>query len=314
MEIRWSLADAAPLPPGAPPAMQQHPSYGAACAVWGRRVMRAEIRADGAVVGTALALARGIGSIGAALVSRGPVWANGAEDAAKSAALRALARDLPVRGLGALLLTPDHGDAPGAMHAAGLVQVQTPLHVAEIDLTGPAAERRAAQTVKWRNRLTRAEGEGLKVRRAALLPDPGHWLLRAEAAQQRARGYRGLPPAFGAAWASAAPGDAQVFSVDRKGAPIAAMLVLIHAPTASYHIGWSDEEGRRLNAHQLILWRMSDWLARRGIVRLDLGAVDTEDAPGLARFKIGAGAAIRALPGAWLGAPGTAFLARLQRG
>jgi hypothetical protein len=37
---------------------------------------------------------------------------------------------------------------------------------------------------------------------------------------------------------------------------------------------------------------------------LDLGTVDTENAPGLARFKIGSGAQIRSLGGTWLRIPG----------
>jgi hypothetical protein len=54
-------------------------------------------------------------------------------------------------------------------------------------------------------------------------------------------------------------------------------------------------------------------LARRGITRLDLGTLDTEAAPGLARFKLGSGAAARALGGTWLWWPPLARGARLVR-
>jgi len=333
MEIRWT-APSRRAAPDAPVAMQQHPNYGAACAAWGREARVALILDGGEEIGAVQVVLRRCGGLATlALASRGPVWSDGfapearggvtpearggvapearggvAPEArggvtpeAQAAALRALRRHLPGQGMGALLATPDHGTDRAVLRAAGLIEVQTPLHVAEIDLTAPAALRRAAQGGKWRNRLARAEAQGLKVRRAALPADPSHWLLRAEGAQQRARGYRGLPPGFAAAWASVAPRDAQVFSVERAGAPVAAMLMLIHGRAASYHIGWSDEEGRRLNAHSLILWRASEWLARRGVARLDLGTVNTKDAPGLARFKIGAGAQVRALPGTWLG-------------
>lgn len=310
MKIRWTAPSKAPLP-DAPVAMQQHPRYGAACIAWGRDARWAEISDGGAPVGGALALMRRVGGLGgAALVSRGPVWAPGA--AAQAEALIALRRGVPIRGLGALFVTPEDAAEAPALSAAGLVQVQTPVHVAELDLTAPEPARRAAQTVKWRNRLVAAEASGLKIRRTALKPDPSHWLLREEAAQQRARGYRGLPPAFAAAWASTAKDAAQLFVAHKGGDPLAAMLILMHAPAATYHIGWSGPEGRSLNAHNLILWRATGWLAARGIARLDLGSVNTEDAPGLARFKIGAGAAARPLGGAWLGAPGTGLLARLQ--
>ena len=40
-------------------------------------------------------------------------------------------------------------------------------------------------------------------------------------------------------------------------------------------------------------------LARRGVTRVDLGQVDTDTQPGLARFKLGAGADCRSLGGTW---------------
>jgi hypothetical protein len=48
----------------------------------------------------------------------------------------------------------------------------------------------------------------------------------------------------------------------------------------------------------------ADDLAARGHVRLDLGTVDTEAAPGLARFKLAVGATVHPLGGSWLGLPG----------
>ena len=81
---------------------------------------------------------------------------------------------------------------------------------------------------------------------------------------------------------------------------------------ASYHVGWSGPEGRAANAHPLLLWSAMQALAAEGINRLDLGDVNTEDAPGLARFKIGAGANVRPLGPTILLPPLT--LPRLGRG
>jgi lipid II:glycine glycyltransferase (peptidoglycan interpeptide bridge formation enzyme) len=73
------------------------------------------------------------------------------------------------------------------------------------------------------------------------------------------------------------------------------MLFLLHSPWASYHIGWSGAEGRRTNAHALLLWQAMLRLREEGFTTLDLGDVNTEDAPGLARFKIGTGALVAPL-------------------
>ena len=54
-----------------------------------------------------------------------------------------------------------------------------------------------------------------------------------------------------------------------------------------------------MSAHNLLMWRAALWLARQGHRRLDLGPIDTANAPGLARFKLGIGAHARRLGGTW---------------
>jgi lipid II:glycine glycyltransferase (peptidoglycan interpeptide bridge formation enzyme) len=79
------------------------------------------------------------------------------------------------------------------------------------------------------------------------------------------------------------------------GTPIAFMLILLHGDTATYHIGWTGPRGRAVGAHNLLLWDASCTLAARGYIRLDLGRTDPLRTPGIARFKLGAGAAPRDL-------------------
>jgi lipid II:glycine glycyltransferase (peptidoglycan interpeptide bridge formation enzyme) len=67
------------------------------------------------------------------------------------------------------------------------------------------------------------------------------------------------------------------------------MLFLVHGSTATYHLGWADDAGREHSAHNLLLWQACSLLAERGVQQLDLGGVNTQSNPGLARFKLGAG-------------------------
>ncbi len=152
--------------------------------------------------------------------------------------------------------------------------------------------RRMAQ--KWRNRLNAAERRSLPVRRVPPSGEALERLLAAEAAQRRARGYRALPPAFVERWlaAGAAP-SAQLWIAGSARAPAAGMLFLTWPGGAAYHLGWSGEEGRRTQAHHLILWHAMCDLARARCRTLDLGSLDTVNAPGLARFKLGSGAVPR---------------------
>ncbi|MWD26986.1 GNAT family N-acetyltransferase [Aquicoccus sp. SCR17] len=253
--------------------------------------------------GRALALTRRWPLLGAlTLVSRGPVWAG----TGSASWPRALRNALP----GALVLNAGTG-CDDRLCEAGFFPLLTPVSVAVIDLAPDRATRRARLHSKWRNRLARAEEAPLRVTRSTLPADPGHWLLRQEARQQKHRGYRGLPPAFSAAFAATNPRQAQLFTAsDRDGTPVAAMLFLRHGRMASYQIGWSGEAGRRHHAHRLLLWRAMDWLAEQGHSQLDLGALNAQDAPGLARFKLGTGATCRPLGGTWIAHPTLAPLAR----
>ncbi|MGR1582259.1 GNAT family N-acetyltransferase [Thalassobius sp. S69A] len=218
------------------------------------------------------------------------------------------------RGMGALHgLTVINAPDPQAdrhLHAQGCIPVVTPQTLAIMDLTAKDADRRAAQHGKWRNRLRRAEAAPLRITQGPF--DPAHhgWLLQHETAQRQARGYRALPHAFVTAYPRQ---DTLLIQALHQGQPVAAMLFLLHSSAASYHIGWASHAGRRLNAHPLLLWRAAQLLHRRGFAQLDLGTLDTQSAPGLARFKLGSGARPVVLGHSWLHLPLVSPLLRAIR-
>ena len=80
---------------------------------------------------------------------------------------------------------------------------------------------------------------------------------------------------------------------------VAAMLFLLHGRGATYHMGWSNEVGRKLNVHNLLLWRAMAQLQAQGVELLDLGGVNTHDLPGISRFKLGTGGQVLTLAGTY---------------
>lgn len=262
--------------------LQQHPDFGRALARLGAQVGYLDLPG-------AAPLLR-IRRCGVSFASRGPVWVDAAPET-KTAALRGA----PIR------LLNDDATGPDIVHRAGFRQVMTAAHVAELDLTGGPANRIAAATGKWRNIWRRALASPLIVETTRFDPARHDWLLRADLAQQKAKRYRALPHVLLAAWD---PNALVLFTGHKGKTPIAAMLFIAHSPVVTYHIGWSNAEGRRLAAHHRLLMQAADHFAARGFTRLDLGTVDTENAPGLARFKIGCGARIRPLGGTWVKIPG----------
>ena len=189
--------------------------------------------------------------------------------------------------------TPDLG-------RLGALPLMTPASIARLDLSGTSQDRRARLRQKWRNRLNAAEAAPLRVTRQNMPIENDHWLLRADTAQQKQRLYSSWPHSLTLAYAQENPGAAKLFQAFEGRDVVAAILVLTHGDSATYHISHSFVRGRQLGAHNLLMWSSMEWLAAKGISSFDLGVVNTEDASGLARFKLGTGANVQRLGGTWV--------------
>lgn len=194
-----------------------------------------------------------------------------------------------------VLLNPDQPDPDIAQ--IGAVPLISPATIAELHLTG---DLRSGLHQKWRNRLKHAEAQNLRATRQNMPVDPAHWLLSADAALQKARRYRNWPAALTCAFARANPSHAKLFTAFAGKTPVAGLLLLRHGSVATYHVAHTTARGRHHSAQNLLMWQAMTWAARKGVQRLDLGLISTEDAPGLARFKLGTGARMRQLGGTWL--------------
>lgn len=182
------------------------------------------------------------------------------------------------------------GDAGLAiMRACRMRQILTGYASARIDLTQDATALRAALHGKWRNGLNRAEAGALRVDPAA---DGAtlSWLLARYGALRRQRRFGGPGPEMLAhALSGAAPDNRVALRAFSGSEAVAGALFFRHGREASYLIGWAGDEGRRLNAGALLVWRAMLELQRRGVGSLDLGGIDTRRSPGIARFKFGTG-------------------------
>ena len=263
--------------------LQQHPDFAAALRLMGTDIDAIEIEGAAPV--------QTITRFGLRFVSRGPVWQSSFTDLEATA----------LRRSGLHLINSDGRDCE-ILRKAGFRSVMTPAHVAELSLAGTSEDRLSRLKGKWRNSLRRAWRAPQVIKREKFDPRRHRWLLEADLHQQMAKKFRALPHSFVQAYATA--GEAEVVVAYKNGEPIAAMVFLIHGTVATYHLGWTNVTGRKHSAHHAILMRAGDCLSKRRVERIDLGTVDTVNAPGLARFKIGTGAIIRPLGGTWLRIPG----------
>ena len=279
--------------------MQQSWRYGEITArAPGRAVLRVAARDQGRTIAIAQILIRCIAArMRVGLISRGPLFQPTLGPAERRKVVRGLRRVLAEHGPGVLITTPETGALPG------FLPVSAPVSLAVLDLRPEVAILRAGLRGKWRNRLVRAEAADLWVGTSRQID----WLLAREAENRHQFGYRGLPPDFLLGWSDALEAW-RIYVARFQGKIVAAALFLLHGTGASYQIGWSGPQGRRLNAQNLVMWRAIEGLCKTGTDRLDLGRADRDRAPGLARFKFGTGAAQQVLGTTGVALPSFGFL------
>lgn len=299
-EIWGHALGAAPFVP-----LQQAPAYGAALARRGRQIRRLLVEEDGATVLGVQATTRSVAGFPILTTAlRGPLPFSGALPSpdAMTAVVAALRRRWPH----ALIVSPEFVEVDAvrtALRAARLRCVMSPASVVRVALDGDAAVLRRRLDPKWRNRLVKAEASGLKVeiaRGGAAM----QYLLNAHARLMTAKRFKGLPGDFVAAiTAASARRDVFLCTAERKRSSVAAALFLRHGDSATYVIAASEAEGRAAHAGNLLLWRGMLALAEAGVRICDLGLIDTDRAPTLARFKLGTGGSVFTPCGTWTPSP-----------
>jgi hypothetical protein len=295
---QWDAAHAQACAP-----LQQDWAYGASMQLIGVGVLRARVEIKGQPVAMAQFILRRWGSVlGLALCSRGPVWLQALPSADKASVYAQLRKTIPLKGLRLVLMTPEEPRCD-TLGLSPWRRVMTGYATVMLDLRQSREALRAGLDAKWRNRLVAAEASALKVQRMGSNPGQYRWLLDQEEAQRQQRGFAGLPLPFFDTYIQSRKQPGQTLlslRADLGRERVAAMMFLLHGQAATYQVGWSNEQGRQLNAHNLLLWQAMDELAQRGIQQLDLGGVNTARSAGIARFKIGTGGEVRQLAGTYM--------------
>ena len=294
------------LPSDLTSPMQQHVHYARTCQIIGGQTQCFVAGSVSEPRAYAQILRRRLPVVGqVAQLARGPIWINPVSTHEAAMGLDSLVQDLRRSNRAVIVISEPVADRDFG-NDTKLLPLFTGATHAYLKLSGTPEDRLMRQHGKWRNRLRRAQDGALKVDQSGMPADTEHWLLAREVRQSKEMRYRALPPEFTIAWRHAnGPKSTRLFVARHKGEPVAAMLFLCHGKAATYHIGWADEIGRDLHAHNLLLWTASEWFAQRGFGWIDLGLIDTETRPSLARFKIGSGATAHPLGATYLSAFGT---------
>ena len=159
-----------------------------------------------------------------------------------------------------------------------------------LDLQKSEADLRAGLKSNWRNQLNQSLKKGLSLE----IDTQGthlNWLLALNEMDKLLKEFKGPSPAL--------VSNLKRFTKDRKdflllraiekGTPVGAVLIIIHEASATYLVGWNSQEGRKLRAHNYLIWNAIIELKKRNIKWLDLGGINPQEAAGVTAFKRGIG-------------------------
>jgi lipid II:glycine glycyltransferase (peptidoglycan interpeptide bridge formation enzyme) len=158
-----------------------------------------------------------------------------------------------------------------------------------LDLRQAPEMLRARLKSNWRNKLNKAERAALRVEWDK--PEEGlSWLLQHHQAHRTMKNFQAASPRFIRMLARYfhPRGDMLVGRAFHGREAVAGVLFFRHGRSATYQVGWSGEEGRNVNAHQLLLWQGMLQLQAAGVSDLDLGGIN-DQAEGVRTFKEGLG-------------------------
>ncbi|MDH3239276.1 MAG: GNAT family N-acetyltransferase [Alphaproteobacteria bacterium] len=229
-------------------------------------------------------------------IVRGPVWLEDLSADQRTDVLGAVKQAAAPRVTDLLFWLPDLPDGAASealMKGLGLRRMVTGYATVWLDIRPAEDLLRAGLNGNWRNALVAAEKAGVRIRPANAERTFEVAVTAYDAFRKRHR-YIGPPgdvirEIHRLSGGSKKESAARVWIALTGNVAIAGIAMIRHGASATYAAAWTGDEGRRLNAHNLLLWRAVGDLRKSGTQWLDLGGIDTQTSPGIARFKLGLG-------------------------
>lgn len=159
---------------------------------------------------------------------------------------------------------------------------------------------------KWRNCLRKGERLGVEAARHDGTGPEQDLLISVYAALQRSKGFEGIPEDLLRSLA-AQQGNlwqfdlfvARAENAPASDEPIGMLVTVRHGDTATYLIGSTNDQGRKMQANSVLLWKAILHAKRSGCTWFDIGGLSDATPKGVAEFKKGVNAVSYALVGEW---------------
>jgi lipid II:glycine glycyltransferase (peptidoglycan interpeptide bridge formation enzyme) len=185
-----------------------------------------------------------------------------------------------------------------------------------LDLSPAIEELRRNLDRKWRNQLTRAEKNNLRVVAGNGAAGFRRFCELYKQMRKRKRFHTKVNIVEFERMQESLP-DSQRMRVlicedASSGVPVAGLVASCLGDTAIYMLGATGDHGLKSKGAYLLQWSLIKWLKENGVRRYDLGGIDPKFNPGLYHFKRGLSSAEMVQMGAFI-APGNGpYLAALK--
>ena len=168
-----------------------------------------------------------------------------------------------------------------------------------LDLTPPLEELRRNLDKKWRNQLTRAEKNGLKIVVGSGI-DEYRTFCRMYMQMRNRKTFETTVDAeeFGLIQEDLPETHRmQILICEQEGVPVSGIVASAIGDSAIYLLGATSDDGLNAKGSYLLQWTLIRWLKENGVKWYDLGGIDPERNPGVYHFKRGlSGADVSQLP------------------
>jgi lipid II:glycine glycyltransferase (peptidoglycan interpeptide bridge formation enzyme) len=158
-----------------------------------------------------------------------------------------------------------------------------------LDLKPSLDELRKSLDPKWRNKLSGAEKNGLKVI-AGNGSAEYHAFCGIYNQMRKRKKFETTVDAdeFGRIQETLAESQRmRILICENRGVPVAGVVASAMGDSAIYLLGATSEDGLKSKGAYLLHWTMIQWLKRVGIRWYDLGGIDPDGNPGVYSFKRG---------------------------
>lgn len=222
-------------------------------------------------------------------INRGPLWFQKIDINIFDLFCKKLRKTFPKKFLTRLRWIPECIETPEALAILKkykFKKLSSTYSTVWIDLSEDSNSIEKKFHPKWRNALRKAENANIKI----ILDSSDQKLtefLNDYSQYKTEKNYRSSSVEFmKAEYLAALPTqDNFLLWAYKDEVPIAGMMIARHGKSASYRIGWNSLEGRKLNAHYLLIWEAIQILKTQGVLNFDLGGTLPKEAPGLTLFK-----------------------------